>query len=97
MQAKDFIKGIDMFNDPVNWASFQVYGRDCLLDVEELRRREAETSFVEAQKLAVERFAIVGQRKGIYIREKVIILKASALKYLQFTPFFSLQKKPYQV
>ncbi|XP_046844173.1 tetratricopeptide repeat protein 28-like isoform X2 [Xenia sp. Carnegie-2017] len=63
VQAKDFIKGIDMFNDPVNWASFQVYGRDCLLDVEELRRREAETSFVEAQKLAVERFAIVGQRK----------------------------------
>lgn len=52
------------FHEPLFWASFSVYGQDSLINVEEIRRSNAEESFSEAQKIAIERFRLVAQSKG---------------------------------
>ena len=52
------------FQEPLYWASFSVYGRDSLINPEELRRSVAEASFFKAQKLAIERFELVPSDEG---------------------------------
>jgi hypothetical protein len=55
---------MEEFHEPLYWASFNVYGRDSMFDLEELRRSVAEESFVKAQKMAVERFGLVHRNEG---------------------------------
>lgn len=55
---------MEEFRDPVYWASLNVYGRDSLINVEELQRSVAEAAFVKAQKMAVERFEFVNRNEG---------------------------------
>ena len=55
---------MEEFQEPLYWASLSVYGRDSLINPEELRRSIAEASFFKAQKLAVERFELVPPNEG---------------------------------
>ena len=55
---------MEEFREPVYWASLNVYGRDSIINVEDLQRIVAEASFVKAQKMAVERFEFVQRNEG---------------------------------
>ena len=53
------------FLEPVNWASFNVYGCcDSMINVKDIQRTVAEALFVKEQRMAVERFEFACGSEG---------------------------------
>lgn len=64
-RAKAYVQEMKEFLEPVNWASFNVYGwGDSMINVEDVQRNVAEALFVKAQTMAVERFEFACRSEG---------------------------------